>query len=226
MGQVISIVSGIVDGIRKIRQWVVEDKVSAERKRLDDLKDPITPPQFYNSLKDRAKNVVSTNSYSVEKIREALNNDVVPAGYSLEQLEATGFNEEVDDLRKRRTDSVNKERKSLKDAFNQVMMTLESGFPDLTQEDRNALQKAGLLNEQNNKKLVDKIKGWMEGIDKGEVDVSMIDEILSIAQARTAVVNDALDRAQLNVELQSRIKDAQGKRDASILEILNRSLRF
>lgn len=226
MGQVISIVSGIVDGIRKIRQWVVEDKVSAERKRLDDLKDPITPPQFYNSLKDRAKNVVSTNSYSVEKIREALNNDVVPAGYSLEQLEATGFNEEVDALRKRRNESVIKERKNLKDAFNQVMMNLEAGFPDLTQEDRNALQKAGLLNEQNNKRLVDKIKGWMDGIDKGEVDVSMIDEILSIAQARTAVVNDALDRAQLNVELQSKIKDAQGKRDASILEILNRSLRF
>lgn len=226
MGQVISGVEAVIDVVRKFRDWATEDRRDADRKRLDDIRDPIEPPKFYGSIADRQKNVPAANTYSVDKIRQSLEGDIVPAGYSLEQLESIGFKPEVDALKKRRTERVSGQRKLIKGALWNIIKTLERGFPDLSEEDRTALQRAGLFNDNENAKLIVKIKGWIEEVDKNQVDPSILDDILAMAQSRIAVVTDALDRAQLNVELQSRIRDAQGKRDNSILEILNRSLRF
>lgn len=226
MGQVISIVSTVIDVVKKFKDWATEDRRDADKKRLDDIRDPIEPPKFYTSIPDRQRNVPAANTYSVDKIRESLNSDIVPAGYSIEQLESIGFRPEVERFRKRRSDRVSEQRNSIKAALWSIIKLLEKGFPDLSEEDRTALQRAGLFNDEETAKLIVKIKGWINEVDKNQVDPTILDEIIAIAQARTSIVTDALDRAQLSADFQSKVREAQGKRDTSILEILNRSLRF
>lgn len=86
---------------KKIEANILNDKLRKKTQKFQNTINPITPPFYYRSLKERSKNLSPSHPYSVENIISNLNNDVIPVGYSLEQLSFIGFGEQVENFNKR-----------------------------------------------------------------------------------------------------------------------------
>lgn len=227
MSTFIALASSIIDAVKGFRDNARQDERDADRRRLDSIKEPIPPPRFYRTIALRDKNVMdSADPYSTMSIRDSLRNDVIPTGYSLEQLSSVGFSEEVNSYKKRRGERIMNQRKVLKDSLNSVVNLLQKSFPDLAEDDKRALQQAGLFNDRDVQDLVSKVKRWIMAVDKNQLDSQTASDILQIVQSRLELTQDALDRFQLDKDIQDKISEAQGKRDNTILEFVQRSLRY
>jgi hypothetical protein len=96
MGQAVSFVTSIINTATKLRAEAKQDELDADRRKQDKIKTPIEPPKFYKNIEERALIIKDEkNPYSVESIKQSLNRDVVPVGYSLEQLSTVGFDDSV-----------------------------------------------------------------------------------------------------------------------------------
>lgn len=227
MSTFIALASSIIDAVKGFRDNARQDERDADRRRLDSIKEPIPPPRFYRTIALRDKNVMdSADPYSTMSIRDSLRNDVIPTGYSLEQLSSVGFSEEVNSYKKRRGERIMNQRKVLKDSLHSVVNLLQKSFPDLAEDDKRALQQAGLFNDRDVQDLVSKVKRWIMAVDKNQLDSQTATDILQIVQSRLELTQDALDRFQLDKDIQDKISEAQGKRDNTILEFVQRSLRY
>jgi hypothetical protein len=227
MGQVISAVTTIIDTIKGFRDDSRQDAKDEERRRIDSIKDPIPPPRFFTSIAERDKNISnSTDPFSSESIRLSLESDIVPTGYSLEQLESVGFSPEVKAYKNRRAERIAQRKNQLKQNLNQVLGVLSESFPDLSEDDRKAFEAAGLFNDTDKKMLIIKIKGWIDAIDKNEIDLDVLNSILKLASYRVDVIQDALGSYQLKQDIQAKVAAAENKRDSTILEYINRSLSY
>jgi len=227
MGPVLSAVTTIIDTVKGFRDNSRQDAKDEERRRVDSIKDPIPPPRFFTSIEERDKKITnSADPFSSESIKSSLAADIVPTGYSLEQLEAIGFAPEVRTYKGRRAERVSQQKTQLKQSLNEVLGVLTASFPDLSEDDRKAFEAAGLFNDSDKNNLIVKIKGWIEAVDKNQIDLDILNSILKLASSRVDVVQDALGSYQLKQDIQSKISAAQDKRDATILEYINRSLTY
>ena len=100
MGQAVSFINSVIGLGKDIVQADDHKKNRKLSKEFEQLKNPISPPEYWITLKSREKNVKS-GPYSVEGIRESLDNMILPAGYSTEQLNMIGFAHEVQEYEKR-----------------------------------------------------------------------------------------------------------------------------
>ena len=116
MGLMISLGILIVNTVNKIKNQKHQDAMQAKKIKLEHYQKPITPPFFYMSIAERDKNVPD-GVYSTRGIRESLNDDVIPAGYSLEQLENVGFQKDVNDYTSRKNKRLQENKDQFKKAF-------------------------------------------------------------------------------------------------------------
>jgi hypothetical protein len=227
MGPVLSLATTVIETVKVFRDNSRQDAKDEERRRVDSIKEPIPPPRFYTSIAERDRIITDkSDPFSSESIRIALASDIIPTSYSLEQLEQVGFSTEVSEYKKRRSARVGQQRDRLKSSLQEILKVLTSSFPDLSEDDRKAFESAGLFNDTDKTNLIEKIKVWVEAVDKNQLDLDSLNDILKIASSRVDVVEDALGSYQLKQDIQSKIAAAENKRDSTILEFINRSLSY
>lgn len=225
MGLVISLITTLIGAATTIKSQIDQDTSDDDKRRLDKIRNPITPPSFYKDLEEREKNV-PTGPYSVDKIRESINRDVIPVGYSTEQLSEVGFKSEVDKfierrekIRKDNLDLLSKNLKtisdSLRDNFNKF---------DLTKDDRKSLERIDFFNKDKNESIAIQIDQWTEQAKVGEITSKTLDNLISFFNQKTGFAQDSINVTQKQNDAQLNIEKAQDARDTSSLKVINRAL--
>lgn len=222
MGAIVSIVNTITGTIRQIKKDKDADKRAEEKRRLDKIKSPIKPPFFFKTIEDRKKNV-TTGPYTVDNIKFDLQRDVLPAGYSLEQLREVGFGDEVDGFIGRREKRIKDNHNQLKDGFLRLKKFIISDFNDLTKEDQRAVEKTDIKNIHKQKELTDMIDKWIIDVDKDRVSDDILNDMFSILNTRLGIVSDAISSVAAEDDFQNGIRDAENLRDSNLMKISHRS---
>jgi hypothetical protein len=226
MGQIISLVTNIIKTATKIRTEVKQDEADEDRRKLDEIKTPIEPPKFYRSIEERKKVVKDEkNPYSVTSIKQSLERDVIPVGYSLEQLNRIGFESAVKDFIDRRK----KRREELKTEFQTTIDAIEKevneGYNNLSREDRILFDKSGIGQEENRKKILSRIVEWKKQVSEDTVTSSMIDEMINLMKMRVDTIQDVFSAGEFDKKIQDEIEESERKKTSQALKIVRRALK-
>lgn len=226
MGAVLSLITTAINTAQKFREQKRQDVIDEDNRKLKNIKEPIIPPKYYLTIDERNEKITEQDDvYSVTGINNQLKRDVIPVGYSLEQLTKVGFDEEVKTFIKRREDRRQETRDLMTKSLLAINKMITSGFGDITQDDRNSLEKEGLLDEKGNKKISDKIDKWISEIDNNEITLKTIDNIVSLLQLKTGITQDALNAAEFDKTIEKQVRDSENVKDNQALMILRRALR-
>lgn len=193
MGEVVSVIKSILGFAG---QTVAEKNREQDRDRQKSaakLKNPIQPPFFYKTLEarktaeDTGKLTGSGSPYTISEIRKALIAGILPAGYSIEQLEIVGFGNETKAYDKVINTGNADYRHDLGDLINTLADGLETGdgVPELadlglTQKDIDKLRDVASRAKLADPSMPD------EMIDVGEL-IATIDKIKTISGEITDV---------------------------------------
>lgn len=226
MGQIISLVTSIIKTATKIRTEVKQDEADEDRRKLDEIKTPIEPPKFYRSIEEREKVVKDEkNPYSVTSIKQSLERDVIPVGYSLEQLNQVGFESAVKDFIDRRK----KRREELKTEFQTTIEAIEKevseGYTNLSREDRILFDKSGIGQEENRKKILERIEEWKKQVSEDTLTSSMIDEMINLMKMRVDTIQDVFSAGEFDKKIQDEIEESERKKTSQALKIVRRALK-
>ena len=220
-----SLGSLIINTVRKVKNQVHQDRLRDKKIKLEHYQKPITPPYFYQSIPERDK-YVRDGVYSTKGIIESLNEDVTPAGYSLEQFSNVGFKKEVETYESRKNNRIKENHNQLKYALDKMLKALNSNIPELTERDRNTLLLAGILTDEKKKEVITLIKKWIKQIDEDKVNEVMLDQILKYVDLKLNIINDALGVEAQKDSVKAIIEKAQQTAVNNALTIVNRSLNF
>jgi len=218
MGAIVSLVTGVINLAKNIKVEVDREKNRGLQKEAARLSNPIKPPQPWPTLEARRKNV-KNGPYSVEGIRESLQNLVLPAGWSEEQLINVGFEDEVGKYR----NAVDADRRSLLSSFGQTLAALAHAVEtELTGADmklRQALNRAGVT-----RATVARFNNLSREATVGKLEPSAVSS--AISELRTL-----LDKTQLEKEIATKMQDSQKQlaaasdaRNGAMLGLLRRAL--
>ena len=156
MGIVFGVVNGIINLVHTVKENKKKDKLDENIVKKKDIIKPIAPPKYYATIEARRKNVKS-GPYTVEAIAQSLKDDLIPVGYSLEQLRKIGFGADVDEYEKRHKNRRREDQKNLIDGLEKLKKEIKKGFidrNDLSEEDK----KNNLFNPEENQKYINKNK--------------------------------------------------------------------
>lgn len=218
MGEVLSTVKTVIDFSNKVVAEVDREKNRKLSKEADKLSNPIKPPEPWPTLKAR-RSKVKTGPYTVEGMRESLENLTLPVGWSEEQLEKSGFGPEVEEYRR----AVEKERRDLFASFGSALLSLADAVEtELTGPDRalrTALRKAGVTQA-----TVNRFRNLARKAKDGKLEPQAVS--LAISEMRTLLEKAELEK-QIAAGLAASDADlaaASDVRAAGILSIARRSL--
>ena len=225
MGNVVSIVNNIMDSVQKIKSDKKKDKLNNDLRKKADIIKPIKPPKYYNTIEARRKNV-KDGPYSVEGIAQSLKNDLVPVGYSLEQLRKIGFGADVTEYEKRQKQEKDNDKKILIDGLTKLKKEFKKGFidrDDLSEEDKKVLRKNGLFDQDKNLKYVVKIEQWINLTKQDALSIDVLENMIAVFNLKLDGYQDALRDENLRQQNQAIIDNAVLNRDKKILDSVKRA---
>ena len=226
MGLIVSAVTSVVDLVVKVKQDKKKDKLEAEEAKKEDIIKPIVPPKYYSTIEARRKNV-KDGPYTVEAIAASLKNDLVPVGYSLEQLRKVGFGADVREYKRRNRERREENNKNLIDGL-EKLKEIEKGFvseENMSREDRDLLKKYNIFNPVERAKYISKIDQWIDLAKKEVLSEDALNNMLAVFNLRIDDYNDALRQEAIKKQNQQIIDNAVLSRDRKILNSVKRAFR-
>ena len=226
MGQIGSIVFSIIDLVEKVKQDKHKDKLEEEEAKKEDIVKPIVPPKYYSTIEARRKNV-KDGPYTVEAIASSLKNDLIPIGYSLEQLKEVGFGADVDEYERRkkeRTDT--NKKKKLISGLEELKKQINEGIvskDDMSQEDKELFKKHDIFNPVERAKYIKQIDAWIDLAKHEALSDSVLDNMVSIMNLKVDDYNDTLKQNIINKQNQQLVDNAILKSDQKILNSVKRA---
>ena len=164
MGIVFGVVNGIINLVHTVKENKKKDKLDQDIIKKKDIIKPIAPPKYYSTIEARRKNV-KKGPYTVEAMAESLKDDLIPVGYSLEQLRKIGFGADVTEYEKRHKNRREEDNRNLIDGLEKLKKEIQKGFidrNDLSDEDKEIIRKNKLFDPIENRKYIDKIDSWID----------------------------------------------------------------
>ena len=225
MGILLSITTKIVDFAGKVKLDKKKDKIEKDKDKKDAILKPITPPQFYKTIEERNKNVKS-GPYSTKGIVESLKQDLIPVGYSLEQLEEVGFGANVEEFRKQRNEDNKNNRKNLVDGLEEIRDKLKGGLidsNDLSQSDKDLMRKYKIFDPGQQKIYLGYINNWIDLAKKDLLDEKVLDNMISFLSLKTEDIQDALKEDDIRKQNKAIVDKAVNEKDARILRAVQRA---
>lgn len=225
MGQVISFVTSIINTATKLRAEAKQDELDADRRKQEKIKTPIEPPKFYKNIEERASIVKDEkNPYSVESIKQSLNRDVVPVGYSLEQLSTVGFDNSVKKYNERKENRRRELKKEFLSVLGKIEKEVEKGFEDLSKDDRILFEKMGVFSDESRTKILEQLAQWKKQVDEDTATTSMIDDMIELLKSRVDMVQDVFTQGEFEKKIQEQVDQAERKKTSQALMLVRRAL--
>ena len=225
MGTLITLMTSVMDHAEKIKNDQRKDKLENDQRKKDNIIKPLAPPKYYSTIEARRKNVKS-GPYSVDGISSSLKNDLIPVGYSLEQLRKIGFGADVTEYEMRHKNLRNEDEKNLIEGLKKIRKEIKKGFinrDDLSELDKNILEKNNSFNPSENQKYVNKIDGWLELARNDALSPDVLDNLISIFNSKLDGFQDALRTDELKKRNESLIDKAVLSRDKKVLDSVKRA---
>ena len=227
MGLLMSLSWNVTNFVLKTKEDKEKDKIEADEVKKQDILKPIAPPKYYSTVEARRRNV-KTGPYTVEAMAESLKNDLIPVGYSLEQLRKVGFGADVTEYERRKKENDEKNKKDLIDALEKLKKELEKGIvsqEDLSEEDKELIKKNDIFNPVQRAKYIAKIDSWI-GLAKNDVlGDYVLTDMLKVLNYRMDDYQDALKEQQINKQNQELVDNAVLNRDKKVLDSVKRAFR-
>jgi hypothetical protein len=225
MGQAVSFVTSIINTATKLRAEAKQDELDADRRKQDKIKTPIEPPKFYKNIEERALIIKDEkNPYSVESIKQSLNRDVVPVGYSLEQLSTVGFDDSVKKYNERKENRRKELKKEFSSVLGKIEKEVEKGFEDLSKDDRILFEKMGVFSDESRTKILEQLAKWKKQVDEDTATTSMIDDMIELLKSRVDMVQDVFTQGEYEKKIQEQVEQAERKNTSQALMLVRRAL--
>ena len=227
MGLIVSAVTSVVNLVVKVKQDKKKDKLEAEEAKKEDIIKPIVPPKYYSTIEPRRQNV-KEGPYTVEAIAASLRNDLVPVGYSLEQLRKAGFGADVREYERRNRERREENNKNLIDGLETLKKEIEKGFvseENMSREDRDLLKKYNIFNPVERAKYINKIDQWIDLAKKEVLSEDALNNMIAVFNLRIDDYNDALRQEAIKKQNQQIIDNAVLSRDRKVLNSVKTAFR-
>ena len=225
MGLVESTIMSIIDLVEKVKQDKQKDKLEEEEAKKEDIVKPIVPPKYNSTIEARRKNV-KDGPYTVEAIASSLKNDLIPVGYSLEQLRKVGFGADVDEYERRKKERTDTNKKNLINGLEELKKQINKGIvskDDMSQEDKELFKKYDIFNPVERAKYIKQIDAWIDLAKHEALSDSVLDNMISIMNLKVDDYNDTLKQNIINKQNQQLVDNAILKSDQKILNSVKRA---
>ena len=226
MGALQSLVDQTFEVIEKAELDKKRDEIIDKELKKDAIQKPITPPKYYATLEARRQNV-KEGPYTVEAIEESLNNDVIPTGYSLEQLRKAGFATNVRlflerdaDRRKSKNDELIRHLEKLKYEMENFVNN-----NNISQHDRDIIRKYDLFDELSRSKYISKVKRFIKLAKENKLSYEVLEDMTKTFGLKIDDYNDALEAERLKDDHKALVDETVLTRDKKVLEAVKRALR-
>ena len=226
MGLLISLTTTIMDHVDKVKADQRKDRLEEEQKKKDNILKPIAPPKYYSTIEARRKNV-KDGPYTVEAIAASLRNDLIPVGYSLEQLQKIGFGADVREYERRRKERQETNKKDLIEGLEKLKKEIEKGFTseeNLSQEDKDLIKKYDIFNPVQRAKYITKFNRWIELAKQDVLGEDVLDNMVSVFNLRIGDYQDALKQEAIKKQNEEIVDNAVLNRDRKVLLSVRRAL--
>ena len=226
MGIVQTIVDGTIGIINKVESNKKKDDIVAHDYEKQRIQTPITPPKYYTTLEARRQNV-KDGPYTVEAIEESLRNDVIPTGYSLEQLRKVGFATNVRLFLERDADRRKSKNDELISHLEKLKYEMENfvNNNNISQRDRDIIKKYDLFDELSKRKYLSKINRFIKLAKEDKLSYEVLDDMSKTLSLKIDDYNDALEAERLKEDHRRLVDETVLTRDKKVLEAVKRALR-
>lgn len=223
MGQAISLVSSVIGFATKLKRESTQDAREKKKDLVDRLINPVKPPFFYPTLKVRTMNLKPVHPYSTESMQRSIAGDVIPSGYSIEQLKDVGFDMTAYELRRttRRTTLT-------ADLLRSIVLLkkmLKDGMPGLDERTRQVLDRERIFNNVDVLRFLDTVEGVLNehhAIQK--IDSKTVDTLIEMLNSKVSLIQQALDLDTQTTQFQKQVSDAEQQRSDATLKVVRRAL--
>ena len=225
MGTVFGVVSGIINLVHTIKSNKEKDKLDENIVKKKDIMKPIVPPKYYSTIEARRKNV-KKGPYTVEAMAKSLKDDLIPVGYSIEQLRKIGFGADVDEYERRHKQVRDEDDKNLINGLTKLKKEIQKGFidrKDLSEEDKVIIKKNNLFDPVENKKYVEKLDSWIDLAKRDVLSEEVLDNMLSVFNLKINGYQDALRSEELRKQNEQMIDNAVLSQDKKVLDSVKRA---
>lgn len=217
----VAVVSGISAGVTAlvgVITTVLDRAAEAEHARLErglqqakernaDLLSQSKPPYFYPTLQDRRNlNPKIPYEYSVDGIIESLNNDVVPVGYALSQLEGVGFGDWVKKYRERQNIVVTETANSFADELDALAGVFKDAISGGDSVLRDVARSTGATND-----LIKEFATFSMNVRKGKISESGFKAKVRLLQGMLSLIGIEQSKRNSEAELRAKIGEAEAK---------------
>ena len=227
MGVIMSLSWNIMQTVLTIKENKEKDKIDADDVKKRDIIKPIAPPKYYSTIEARRRNV-KDGPYSVEGIADSLKNDLIPVGYSLEQLQKVGFGADVREYQRRKKERIEADQKDLIEGLEKLKKELEKGIveqKDLSEEDKELIKKNDIFNPIQRAKYIATVNNWLELAHRGVLGDDALNSMLKVLHYRIDDYQDAIKEQQINKQNQELIDNAVLNRDKKVLDSVKRAFK-
>ena len=226
MGLVQSIVDSTLGIVNKVESNSKKDKIVEKEFEKEKIQKPIDPPKYYTTLEARRQNV-KDGPYTVEAIEESLRNDVIPTGYSLEQLRKVGFATNVRLFLERYEDRKKNKNNELTEHLEKLKYEMENfvNNDNISQRDRDIIKKYDLFDELSQSKYISKIKRFIKLAKEDKLSYDVLEDMTKTFSLKIDDYNDALEAERLKEDHRRLVDETVLTRDKKVLESVKRALR-
>ena len=157
---------------------------------------------------------------------KSLKDDLVPVGYSLEQLSEIGFGADVDEYKRRHKQTREEDKKNLINGLTELKKKIQKGFidrKDLSEEDKNIIKKNNLFDPAENKKYVEQLDSWIDLARREALSEEVLDNMLSLFNLKISGYQDALRSEELKKQNKEMIDNAVLSEDKKVLNSVKRA---
>ena len=221
-----SLVDQTFEVIEKAELDKKKDEIIDKELQKDAIQKPIAPPKYYTTIQARRDNV-KEGPYTVEAISESLRNDVVPVGYSLEQLRKVGFGADVREFIRRDEDRRKNKNTELINNLERLKTEMENfvNNNNISQKDRDIINKYDLFDELSRSKYIAKVTRFIKLAKEDKLSYDVLDEMTKAFGLKIDDYNDALEAERLKDEHKRLVDETVLTRDKKVLEAVKRALR-
>ena len=221
-----SLVDQTFEVIEKAESDKRKDEIINKELERDAIQKPITPPKYYTTLQARRENV-KTGPYTVEAISESLRNDVIPTGYSLEQLRKVGFGTDVRLFLERDTNRRKNKNNELINNLERLEKEMENfvNSNNISQRDKDIIRKYDLFDELSRSKYLSKIRRFIKLAKEDKLSYEVLDDMTKTFSLKIDDYNDALEAERLKQDHRRLVDETVLTRDKKVLEAVKRALR-
>ena len=226
MGITYTIINETMDLVEKTHVDKRKDELKRQQVEEEKIKKPIIPPKYYKTIEARKANV-TTGPYTVEAISESLRNDVIPVGYSLEQLRKVGFSGEVREYERRENDRRKSKNDELIKNLERLQKEMENfvNSNNISQKDKDIIKKYDVFDELSRRKYIAKIDKFLNLAKENKLSYEVLDEMTKTLGLKIDDYNDALEAERLKQEHRDLVDQSVSVRDKKVLQSVKRALR-